>query len=82
LGYWFKPRRYGYGATPSTWQGWATIAAFIVVCVLGALALFAWAPLPWNIIAFLAFMVLAVLVLISIVRGKTDGAWDWRWGGE
>jgi hypothetical protein len=21
--YWFKPKRYGYGATPVTWQGWA-----------------------------------------------------------
>jgi len=21
--YWFKPKRYGYGATPATWQGWA-----------------------------------------------------------
>jgi hypothetical protein len=30
--YWFKPKRYGYGATPVTWQGWAlTLAATLVV---------------------------------------------------
>jgi hypothetical protein len=31
--YWFKPKRYGYGATPVTWQGWCATAAFVVVFV-------------------------------------------------
>ena len=22
MSYWFRPKRYGYGATPITWQGW------------------------------------------------------------
>ena len=22
-GYWFRPKRFGYGAVPATWQGWA-----------------------------------------------------------
>ena len=25
--YWFRPRRYGYGATPMTWEGWAVTFA-------------------------------------------------------
>ena len=33
--YWFKPKRYGYGATPVTWQGWAvtlgTVRAMVAV---------------------------------------------------
>ena len=37
--YWFKPKRYGYGATPMTWQGWAvTIAAVIVVVAVDVMA--------------------------------------------
>ena len=29
--YWFKPKRYGYGATPTSWKGWAAAFAYIVV---------------------------------------------------
>ena len=27
-GYWFAPKRYGYGAKPVTWQGWAVTLGF------------------------------------------------------
>ena len=27
--YWFKRRRFGWGWTPVTWQGWLTVAFFI-----------------------------------------------------
>ena len=29
--YWFKPKRYGYGATPVTWEGWAVILTAVIV---------------------------------------------------
>jgi len=29
--YWFRPKRYGYGATPVTWEGWALVAGFVVI---------------------------------------------------
>jgi len=28
--YWFKPKTYGYGATPSGWKGWAAVAIYAV----------------------------------------------------
>jgi hypothetical protein len=35
--YWFRPKQYGYGATPTTWQGWAltlgTVAVMVAVSV-------------------------------------------------
>ncbi len=36
---WFEPRRFGYGATPVTSQGWTTTAMFVVVVVLDVLRL-------------------------------------------
>ena len=39
---WFKPKRYGYGATPITWQGWALVIGF-------AAAVFG---LVWGLIGF------------------------------
>jgi len=77
--FWFRPRRYGYGATPVTWQGWAAIVAFPVICAAVALALFAWAPPALSVVLFVIFMALATFGLIAFVRNKTDGEWRWNW---
>ena len=26
---WFGPKRFGYGISPQTWQGWLIVAAFV-----------------------------------------------------
>jgi hypothetical protein len=31
--YWFRPKRFGYGATPITWQGWAVTIATVLAMV-------------------------------------------------
>jgi hypothetical protein len=87
--YWFKPKTHGYGAYPTHWKGWALTFGFVAVMVLLAGAIFG-VPLlvygtPPSLPAVTAFAVLeAALVLgfLLFVRGKTDGAWRWRWGGK
>ena len=79
--FWFRPRRYGHGASPSTWQGWATILAFVIIFPL-ALALFWAMPNLLGIIAVVIFIPAAVLGFIAFVRKKTDGEWRWRWGDD
>lgn len=74
-GYWFRPRRYGYGASPVAWQGWTAIAAFPVACLAAALALFAWLPPVAAFIAFAVLLPAAVFAFIAFVRRKTDGPW-------
>ena len=32
--YWFKPKRFGYGEEPCTWEGWLVVLGFIVL-ILG-----------------------------------------------
>jgi hypothetical protein len=32
--YWFRPRWYGYGATPVTWEGWVLTIGVTGVIVL------------------------------------------------
>ena len=75
-GAWFVPKRYGYGATPVSWQGWAITVAFI------ALAL-------WVIIYFagrpdieIAILVPATIALLVVTAKKTRGGWRWRWGED
>jgi hypothetical protein len=80
--YWFKPRQYGYGVTPVTWEGWAlTVVTMFVVVMTSMLApLFARGN-SWGIVAF-TIDALAIAAFILISKSKTEGAWRWRWGGD
>jgi membrane protein YdbS with pleckstrin-like domain len=80
--YWFKPKRYGYGATPVTWQGWAVTLATVLAMVAVSLCLRLTAKSPWTLVALLIFDVLAIAVLVIICHRKTDGEWRWRWGDQ
>jgi TRAP-type uncharacterized transport system fused permease subunit len=77
--YWFRPKRYGYGATPVTWQGWVVtlIAAAVIANAFAAPILTGGSP--WAF-ADLVFGVVAVVALVIITRRKTEGGWRWRWG--
>jgi hypothetical protein len=79
--YWFRPKRYGYGATPVTWQGWALTFAGVLVIVAAAITFLGGHPPSRS--ALLAFFAVEAAVLAGlwvIVRRKTDGEWRWRWG--
>jgi hypothetical protein len=80
--YWFKPKRYGFGATPATWQGW-TLGVGYVVVVVAASALFlprGGEPAAGNWIAWIAVVALATAATVAISYFKTEGRWQWRWG--
>lgn len=79
--YWFKRKRYGWGYTPSTWQGWVTVGLYVVIALGLALTL---VELPEDTAAreigfFGLFMVLATIgfVQITIKKGPKP---KWRWG--
>jgi len=79
--YWFRPKRYGYGATPSTWQGWAFTAAVVIVMLAASWLLNVLGHgNPWTWLAVVAIDVAALVVLWIVCRRKTDGEWRWRWG--
>lgn len=75
-GYWFRPKRLGYGAVPATWQGW--LATLVFVAGAGLIA-------HLGVHRDRAWMVLLVpltLAFIWLAAIKTDGDWRLRWGGE
>jgi hypothetical protein len=78
--YWFKPKQFGYGATPVTWQGWAvTIGSVLIIAAATAWLTTLTAFSPWFWVAVLVDI--AVIVgLLEITRRKTEGEWRWRWG--
>lgn len=82
-GYWFKRRRYGYGWTPVTWQGWSAVASFLTIVLVASTVL---KDTPGNSyslesLVYLTLIVLAAvsLVVISVKKGPSA---KWRWGSK
>ena len=80
--YWFRPKRYGLGATPVTWEGWAVTGLAIVF--IGVVTwFFIVATRAPNLAAVLVWAVLvgaATVALLIVTKAKTEGEWRWRWG--
>jgi hypothetical protein len=79
---WFRPKTYGYGATPTTWQGWLSVAAFIAVEVI-----LAWAILGFDdsagagrVVLFVALTAILATGFMRFSKARTSGEWRWRWG--
>jgi uncharacterized membrane protein YbhN (UPF0104 family) len=79
--YWFRPKRYGYGATPVTWQGWLVTLGSVVVIVgaAGLVAVFG-RNTPGALLGLVVFEASAIVLLCLISAAKTEGEWRWRWG--
>jgi hypothetical protein len=81
--HWFKQKRYGFGASPSSWQGWALTAAYVAVL----LGLSAWLTDGANAnesrtLVFLGLPAGVTILFLGIVWRTTEGGWRWRWGDE
>ena len=73
--YWFRPKIYGYGATPSTWEGWFIIILYLVSILYLTFYL-------TNLILYSSIFIGLTIFLILITYCKTNGSWCWRWGGD
>ncbi|MBI3437210.1 MAG: hypothetical protein HY054_00885 [Proteobacteria bacterium] len=81
--YWFRQRRYGLGATPSNWKGWAFIAGYIVLLT----GLMSWLGASGHDphahpLATVGFTITLTAVFVYICWRKTEGGWRWRWGDD
>jgi hypothetical protein len=82
--YWFRPKRYGYGVTPTTWQGWTVTFAFAAALAISIIAMNLVVGRS-NIGAWLLWGVLVAACtwwFVQFSRRRTDGEWTWRWGAD
>jgi hypothetical protein len=70
-GYWFAQKRYGWGAVPVTWQGWALVLATTLVA--GGIAKLTDRSALYELLFLPLFG--GALWLCWL---KTDGGWRWR----
>lgn len=75
-GYWFRPKRFGFGAKPVTWQGWA--ATLLFGAAAGLIVNFA----THRDRLWLVLLVPLIVAFLWLVAVKTDGEWRFRWGGD
>ena len=80
--YWFKRRRYGYGWTPVTTEGWITVLVFLVFIACTSVILLPSADKPFSslqLVIFLMFLVSAIFIMVGISYAKGPMP-RWRWG--
>ena len=75
--YWFRAKRYGWGWTPITWQGWAALAAFAALLVADWLVFPPTKALP----AYIACVVGLTILLVAVCWLKGEPP-HWRWGDD
>jgi hypothetical protein len=79
--YWFKPKQYGYGATPVTWEGWAlTLLIAGLIAAASAYVFAGGAPSAMTILIWAVVVAAIIAGSVLVVRSKTEGSWRWRWG--
>lgn len=81
--YWFKRRRYGYGWTPVTAQGWGIVIGYLVLVMLASLSI---NDVPQDTFTLeVAFFLMFVAVLTSFlitISYKMGPPPKWRWGSK
>lgn len=74
--YWFPAKRHGWGwGPPTAWQGWAVLACFVGLVLVGSV----WLLPSRGQVAFVAYAGLVCLLLVAVCWWKGERP-RWRWG--
>lgn len=73
--YWFERKRFGYGAMPTTWEGWLVVIAFILYILALNMIL-----TKENAGAYLLYLGIGIVSITVITYKKTEGGLKWSWG--
>ncbi len=81
---WFKAKKYGWGWTPATWEGWVLVGLYAGLCVLAGIYLLPHSDEELGVVYLTAFWLFIIsltsfLIGISYLKGETP---VWRWGSK
>lgn len=79
--YWFKRKTYGWGWTPSTWQGWLVVLVYVAIIFLLSINIGIESTQTEVYTTFVVPMLIATVVLIRIsyIKGEKP---RWQWGNK
>lgn len=74
---WFKNKQFGWGWTPVSWEGWATLCVFVglLVLIVSRTDFEARGAMPIYFIKVL--LLVSLLLVISYWKGEPP---RWQWG--
>jgi hypothetical protein len=77
--YWFKRKLYGWGWTPATWQGWASVLSYLLVIVALTFTVHADTSDSKAVFNFLlpVLVLTGLLVAACYIKGERPA---WQWG--
>ena len=82
---WFKAKRYGWGWTPITWEGWLVILSFLLLIFAGTTFLVYVKKTHGDLGTARALFILWIAILtgalIRICYAKGERP-RWRWGSK
>lgn len=78
---WFKRKTYGWGWTPVTWQGWASVVVFVILVSLLAFRVTPRASVAEVMFTFVLpeLALVATLIWICFKKGEKP---RWQWGED
>jgi len=82
---WFKPKTFGIGISPASWEGWASLAGLVVLMVGERAGARLWiADGTWRAGVSLAanLVTLAGFFVLCTLKGERVWDWRWRWGDD
>ena len=80
--YWFRPKSFGYGATPVTWEGWLLSLGSMAVTMGSILAATIAEVNKWpdrRVYQVVCLIVVATTMLATIIVSRRKTSEDWRW---
>jgi hypothetical protein len=76
---WFKAKTYGWGWTPSAWQGWVVMLIYAGAIAVSAFVFLFPKPTTAGWIGYFSAIAVATALLIFVCY-KTGEKPGWRWG--
>ena len=82
--YWFKPKRYGYGFCPISWEGWLATLFLVGLLFLSAHINNFFTPeiKTENGLMYLLNIFIIAGLFTFLFRNKVEGGLQWRWGDK
>jgi hypothetical protein len=80
--YWFRQKKFGYGATPNCWQGWLVLIAGALATVAVIIAADFQRDDATRFLLIAIGLPLILVPTVWIAHAKTDGGWRCRWSAK
>lgn len=80
--YWFKPKKYGYGFFPISWEGYLSIFVFILFLFISAYVnnIFGTEAGLKEGLGFILDVFIIASIFTVLFKHRVEGGLRWQWG--